>query len=269
MRRSLSAIILTIALTGSAASQDASRWQRAIDALPSPVTAERLGSLAADDPNAYVYYLQNFLGDRGLFKGAADGLLTSATIAALLSYCRERSIGSICATGPLLPEAIAAVARAIAEEPTPTLPEGWNISDNGRIGSVGLNVEVVSAGTTEATLRVTGKAVRQGYINIWLSPLQPSLPGTWVTSVSATSNQAGKNTTDLWLRTAVHDSTGYIGELFDGQRIPEGDRLQRISLSGTPKEGALELLPYVQLWVREGDEVDVTLTLADPSFERQ
>ena len=130
-----------------------------------------------------------------------------------------------------------------------------------------MKIELVSAGASQAVLRFSGTAARQGYINVELSPLQPSAPGTWVTSVATASKQSGAG--GLWLRTALLDDSGYIGELFEGKQLPEGETLERISDSGIPPAEATRLLPYIQLWVDEGDEVDTTLTLADPSFVSQ
>ena len=42
-----------------------------------------------------------------------------------------------------------------------------------------------------------------------------------------------------------------------------------VSASGTPKDGATQMLPYIQFWLRAGQQIDTTLTLADPSFVRQ
>ena len=122
MRRSLAAVILTLTVATGAAAQDAPRLQRVIDALPQPMTAGQLASLATDTPNAYVYFVQNFLAARGLLKGAADGQLKSSTVSALLAYCRERNIEKVCAAGPLLAQGIGAVSEAIVADLVPVLP---------------------------------------------------------------------------------------------------------------------------------------------------
>ena len=269
MRSSLSAIVMVLVVATSAYSQDIAPLKRTIDGLPKPVTVEQLAELSIKQPNTYVYFVQDFLAERGTFTGTPDGQLKSGTIGALLTYCRERGIEPACAGGPLLPKAVAAVAGAIVTDLVPVLPEGWRIADNGKGGSIGLTTEVVSAGPSEAVLHFSGTAAREGYINIELSPLQASMPGNWVTSVTARGEQNGKYAGDLWLRTAILDPTGYVGELFDGTRLPEGEQAERISASGAPKDGATQMLPYIQFWLRAGQQIDTTLTLADPSFARQ
>lgn len=269
MRGSLSTIVLILGTTSIAAAQDVPSLQQTIDTLAKPISEEQLRELAADRPNAYVYFLQRFLADRGVFSGSADGQLKGSTIQALLTYCRESGIETVCAGGPMRSEAVAAVARAIVADLVPVLPEGWRIADNGKGGSIGLTVEVVSAGANEATLRFTGTAARTGYINVELSPLQPAAPGNWVTSVTARGQQDGQDAGDLWLRTAVLDDDGYIGELFAGTRLPEEEQAKRVTASGAPGEGATRLLPYVQFWLRAGQQIDTTVTLADPSFGQQ
>lgn len=269
MRGSLSTIVLILGTTSFAAAQDVSSLQRTIDTLARPVSEEQLRELAADRPNAYVYFVQRFLADRGLFSGGADGQLKGGTIQALLTYCRASGIETVCAGGPMRPEAVAAVARAIVADLVPVLPAGWRIADNGKGGSIGLTIELVSAGPNEAILRFSGTAARTGYINVELSPLQPAAPGNWVASVSARGQQDGQDAGDLWLRTAVLDENGYIGELFTGPRLPEGEQTTRVTASGTPDEGATRLLPYVQFWLQAGQQIDTTVTLADPSFEQQ
>jgi hypothetical protein len=270
MQSSLSAIILALVLATSAVAQDVSPLQRAIDTLPKPVTSEQLVKLATDNPNAYVYFVQDFLAGRGMLKGPADGQLKTVTVKALLAYCRERGIETACGAGPLLTESVAAVSGAIVADLVPVLPQGWRIADNGKGGSLGLKIDLVSAGPASAVLHFSGTTAHEGYINVELSPVLTSTPGNWVTSVTAGNQRAeGKPGGDLWLRTAVLDTYGYAGELFEGARLPEGAEAQRISESGTPKEGATQLLPYVQLWVRQGEEIDTTLTLADPSFVKQ
>lgn len=266
MRSSLSAIVLFIALVINANAQDVSSLQRRIEALPSPVTAAELRTLATDSPNAYVFFLQDFLSERGLFGGSADGQLKPATVKAILSYCREREILATCSSGPLKERSVEAVTAAIVADLIPVLPEGWRISDNGKLGSIGLKIELVSAGPDEAVLHFTGTAVRGGYINIELSPLVPSKPGNWVTSVEATSRQVGKNSGGLWLRTAMFADDSYMGELFEGTQLPEGETPQLISDSGAPEDEAMMLLPYIQFWLQHGDQIDTTVTLKAPSF---
>jgi len=269
MRSSLSAIVVALVFATSANSQDISPLKREIDGLAKPVTVEQLAALSRQRPNVYVYFVQDFLAERGTFTDTPDGQLKDSTIRALLAYCRERGIEPDCAGGPLRPQAVAAVAAAIVADLVPVLPEGWRIADNGKNGSIGLTTEVVSAGPSEAVIHFSGTATREGYINVELAPLQASMPGNWTTSVTARGEQNGKDAGDLWLRTAILDPTGYVGELFQGTRVPEGEVAERISASGTPKDGATKMLPYIQFWLRAGQQIDTTLTLADPSFVRE
>lgn len=269
MRNCLSAIVLVLGLVSSAGAQDVSPLKRRIDTLPRPVTAVELSALAKDSPNAYIYFVQDFLAGRGLFEGSVDGQLKPGTIQAILSYCREHEILATCAGGPLKERSVEAVSAAIVADLIPVLPEGWRISDNGRLESIGLKIDLVSAGANEAVFHFAGTAAREGYINIELSPLVPSKPGTWVTSVEATSQQVGKNSGNLWLRTALFADKRYLGELFAGTRLPEGETTERITDSGEPKDGVLQLLPYIQFWLRPGDEIDTTVTLKAPSFTQK
>lgn len=114
MLRSVLAVILALALVAGAAAQDVSRFARAIDGLSSPPKAEELAALGASDPNAYVYFLQDFLSSKGIYAGPADGMLTKPTIGAIVRYCREAGVEATCSRGPLLPESIAAVSGAVA-----------------------------------------------------------------------------------------------------------------------------------------------------------
>jgi len=295
MLRSVSTVVIALALVTGAGAQDVSRLERAIGTLSSPPSAEQLAALGASNPNAYVYFLQDFLADRGIYAGKADGLLTTPTIRAIVSYCRQVGVAEACVRGPLLPESIAGVSAAVAdalapaeeepaviafEPPAPApdatapaaeepvaavLPEGWRLNENGG-RPLGLLAEIVSAGRDEAVIHLTGKAEARGYFNIEFGSIQAASAGTWVTSVSAGRERAAGTDGHTWLRTAAFDDTRYLGELFGGVSVPEGAGAKKISGSGSPTPDVTRLLPYVQLWVEAGETVDTTLRLAQPSF---
>ncbi len=295
MLRSVSGLVATLVLVIGAQAQDTLRLQRAIDALSSPPGADEIAALGASDANAYVYFVQDFLRGKGTYGGAVDGQLTNAAIRAIIAYCREAGFAETCSRGPLLPQSIAAVSGAIAAalapagvdpgattpaaeaaaEPTepvatpaaaPMLPEGWHLNDNGGRGSLGLAVELVSAGRDEAEVRFSGTATRDGYFNIELAPNRPAAAGTWVTEVTAARESAADTTGETWLRTARMNEKSYLGELFPGVPINAGAEATTLSGAGTLSADTTRLLPYVQLWVRAGDRIDTTLYLADPSL---
>lgn len=313
MLRSLTGLVAMLALIEGTAAQDIRGLQRTIDTLSSPPTAEELASLGERNPNAYVFFLQDFLKAEGGYGGAVDGQLTNATINAIVRFCREAGVLETCVRGPLLPQSIALVSEAVAaalapvveavatpgtpepagepvlmpmveavavaeapepvSEPAsidviPTLPEGWRLNDNGGRGTLGLAVTIVSAGPTDAAIRFSGTATRQGYFNVEVGPAEASEAGTWVTKVSASRESAEGSAGTIWLRTALFADKAYLGELFNGIRIGPGTPAAVLEGSGGPLPETTRLLPYVQLSVNAGDWVDTTIQIADPSLAR-
>lgn len=287
MLRSVTGLAATLVLVAGAVAQDIPGLQRVIDRLSSPPTSEELTGLGASNPNAYIYFLQDFLKDKGSYGGPLSGQLTSATIGAIVGFCREMGFAETCIRGPMLPQSIAAVSNAVvaaltpvaekapalAAEPevvevaeAPALPEGWLLNDNGGRGTLGLVVEVVSSGAAEAVIHFKGTAERRGYFGVNFEPARTIAAGTWVTQVSATRDEVPDTAGVVRLRTAKQGEKGYLGELFDGIVIKPGPDLATLSGSGIAADDTLRLLPYVQLWVEEGDRVDITLRLADPSM---
>lgn len=289
MLRSVTGLAATLAFVAVAAAQDIPGLQRVIERLSSPPTSEELAGLGASNPNAYIFFLQDFLKDKGSYAGPLSGQLTSATIGAIVSFCRETGFAETCARGPMLPQSIAAVSNAVvaaltpvaeaaatpepAPEPAvaeaaeaPVLPEGWLLNDNGGRGSLGLEVEIVSAGAAEAVIRFEGTATRRGYFGVNFEPARAIAPGKWVTTVSATRDEVPETEGVIRLRTAKQGEKGYQGELFDGIVIKPGPDLVKMSGGGVATGDTLRLLPYVQLWVEAGDRVDFTLRLANPSM---
>ncbi len=291
MIRSVSGLVAMLALVVSAEAQDTTRLQREIDALSSPPTAEEINALGANDPNAYVYFLQNYLSGTGSYAGPLDGQLTNPTIRAIVGFCREAGVAETCIRGPLLPESIAAVSQALATElmpavavveieppaevevevaevvtpaVPPTLPDGWRINDNGNRGSLGVSVELVSAGAAEAVFHFRGTATQRGYINIDVSPALPAGPGTWETSLEGASVAAPDTGGIVLLRTAKLSDDAYRAELFDGVRLDASTR--RLSASGVAGDEVRRLIPLVQLWAEAGEVIDATVTLRNPSF---
>lgn len=63
--------------------------------------------------NAYVAVLQSKLGERGLYKGEANGKMNKRTISAINAFCREVKIDDICAVGPLSWQAAQAIGLAL------------------------------------------------------------------------------------------------------------------------------------------------------------
>ena len=85
--------------------------------------AERAGLLAeifADDPNSFVFALQDELRERGFRTSAPNGQFTIETIRQLNAFCAEAGIADICARGPLVPAGVAAIAEALYAD-TPAL----------------------------------------------------------------------------------------------------------------------------------------------------
>ena len=292
MLRSLTGLVAMLVLIEGTAAQDMPGLQRTIDTLSSPPTAEELANLGERNPNAYVFFLQDFLKAEGSYGGAVDGQLTNATINAIIRFCRESGVLETCVRGPLLPQSIALVSEAVAAalapaveavavaetpepvtEPAlidviPTLPEGWRLNDNGGRGTLGLEVTIVSAGPTDAAIRFSGTATRQGYFNVEVGPAEASEAGTWVTKVSASRESAEGSAGTIWLRTALFADKAYQGELFNGIRIGPGTSATVLEGSGGPLPETTRLLPYVQLSVNAGDWVDTTIQIADPSLGR-
>jgi len=254
-----------------------------------------LVEMAASDANSYVLFVQRFLADRGEYAGPVDGLLTQQTIGSLNAFCRSSGIGDVCARGPLLPEAIAAVQSAIgtalgspvtaaAQPPAATpgatavqplvaaneslsLPEGWTLKESGGPGATGIEARVVSAGPNEATIHFVGTATRQGYINVLTGEDEPSGQGTWVAELSGRQERPSSSAEGaVYLRTAMFQETAYVGELFAGVPLSDAGDEQRVSGSGQPKPEATRLTPYVQLPVEAGQQVDLVVHLTDPSF---
>lgn len=299
MLRSFSGLLAMLVLVVGAEAQDTTRMQLEIDALSSPPSAEEIGALGTNNQNAYVYFLQDYLTGTGGYGGPLNGQLTTATIRAIVGFCREAGLAETCIRGPLLPESIAAVSQAVAaalapavatdeaeqpaeseadkvvaeaEAPTepaepPSLPDGWRINDNGGRGSLGVFTELVSAGPAEAVFRFSGTATQRGYINIDLSPAQAVGPGTWATSVEGASVHAPDTAGIVMLRTAKLSDDAYLGELFDGVRLEEATK--RLTGSGVADGEVKRLIPLVQLWAEAGEVIDVTVTLRSPSFAKQ
>jgi hypothetical protein len=148
------------------------------------------------------------------------------------------------------------------------LPEGWRLNDNGGRGTLGLAVTIVAAGPTDAAIRFSGTAARQGYFNVEVGPAEASEAGTWVTQVSASRESAEGSAGTVWLRTALFADKAYLGELFNGIRIGPGAPATVVEGSGEPLPETTRILPYVQLSVNAGDRVDTTIQIADPSLGR-
>ena len=89
-------------------------------------THDFLIRLQAANLNAYVYLLQAELGERGLYEGAANGMLGRGTIAAISSFCSETGIRDVCDRGPLTSRAARALAGALF-----VVPGGLGISEAG------------------------------------------------------------------------------------------------------------------------------------------
>jgi hypothetical protein len=295
----LAAMLFTVA---SVEAQDTTRMQRDIDALSSPPVAGEIQALGADNPNAYVLFLQDYLASAGVYAGPLNGQLTNATIRAIVGFCREAGFAETCIRGPLLPESIGLVSEAVAlalappsapaeaaagpaeepiavaqvadetpEEPEtaepPSLPEGWRLNDNGSRGPLGVEAELLSAGPAEAVIRFSGTVPERGYFNIDLGPAEPAGPGSWVTSVEGSAIHAPGTGGRVLLRTARLSDDAYLGELFDGVQL--GAATGIVSASGVAGDEVKRLLPLVQLWAEAGEVIDVTVTLRNPTFGKQ
>lgn len=287
MLRDVVVLAGTLALVTGAVAQDIPSLQRTIDRLSTPPSAEELTELGAKNPNAYIYFLQDFLKDAGGYGGPLSGQLTNATIGAIVGFCRQAGFAETCIRGPMLPQSIAAVSNAVAAALTPaaeatpaaaaaptpaetdglpSLPEGWMLNDNGGRGSLGLDVVVISAGPEEAVIRLSGTAASRGYFNIQLSPRLDSTPARWMTQVSAQRESLAGTAGEISFGTALMGDKAYLGELFPRVPITDGATMTALNGSGVPPADTLQIVPYVQLWVKEGDRVDTTIHLADPSI---
>lgn len=290
MRTNIVLVAASLFLATGAAAQD------------TPTSLQIPGNLvemAAGDANSYVLFVQRFLADRGEYAGPVDGLLTQQTIGSLNAFCRSSGIGAVCSRGPLLPEAIAAVQSAIgtalgepatteasaqppastpgatvvqplvaANQPLP-LPDGWTLEESGGPGATGIAAEVVAAGTNDATIHFVGTATRQGYINVMTGTGGPAEPGTWVAELSGRQERPSPDGQgELYLRTAMFQDSVYLGELFKGVPLSDASDEQPVMGSGQPRPEATRLAPYVQLFVEPGQQVDVVVHIADPSFAR-
>ncbi|MBU1315433.1 MAG: sel1 repeat family protein [Alphaproteobacteria bacterium] len=71
-----------------------------------------IAALRFTNPNAFVYVAQSRLQERGAYSGPLNGLLTSSTIRAINTICV-----SDCRLGPLNPESVRNISRALAERP--------------------------------------------------------------------------------------------------------------------------------------------------------
>lgn len=258
-----------------------------------------LVEMAAGDANSYVLFVQRFLADRGGYAGPVDGQLTQQTISSLNAFCRSSGIGDVCTRGPLLPEAIAAVQSAVAtalggsatteaaaQPPATTpdaavvrplvaaseplsLPDGWTLEESGGPGATGIEAEVVAAGANDATIHFVGTATRQGYINVLTGTGEPAEPGTWVAELSGRQDRPSPDGQgELYLRTAMFQESVYLGELFKGVPLSDAGDEQQVTGSGQPRPDATRLAPYVQLFVEPGQQVNVVVHIADPSFAR-
>lgn len=297
MLRSATGLVAALFLVVATQAQDTPGLQRKIDGLSSPPSAEELATLGERDPNAYVYFLQDFLKGKGSYGGSVNGQLTNATISAVVGFCREAGFLETCVRGPLLPQSIAAVSKAVANAMTPVvetaaaagpeletpaepmpeavavaeapvLPAGWKLNDNGGRGTLGLEVVLVSAGENEAVIHISGTAARKGYFNINVGPAVTSEAGRWVTQVSLARESAEGSAGSIWLRTARFSDKAYLGELFGGISISANADAATVSGTGEPTADTTRVLPYVQLSVEEGEMVDTTIHLADPSLVR-
>jgi hypothetical protein len=270
MRTSLWAIIVALMLATGAVAQDVSPMKRVIDKLPKPVTAEQLSGLATDHPNAYVYFVQDFLAGRGTFKGTADGQLKAATIKALMAYCREHGIEAVCGSGPLTPGSVAAVAGAVVADLVPVLPAGWKIDTGGPEGAPGIKADIEAAGATSLTLHLSGTAVRDGYVNINLSDIVAAIPGNWAGEVTGLQSIApGSAARHAAFSAALFSDTAYLADLFPQVQVPADGVARKLSGSAAPTPETTRLMPYVQLYVFKGDVIDTVLELSTPSFGKQ
>lgn len=117
--------LLLLALAGTlACSAPAWAQSSAQDALASATNpAERAGILAqifVDNPNDFVFILQDELRQRGFRSDAPTGRFTIDTIRQLNVFCGEAGIADICRRGPLTPAGATAVATALYAETSET-----------------------------------------------------------------------------------------------------------------------------------------------------
>jgi len=78
--------------------------------LPQQDRSAAISALRYTNPNAFVYYAQHRLREKGVYDGALNGLLTSSTIRALNGVCSGE-----CRRGPLAPQSVRALSAVLAE----------------------------------------------------------------------------------------------------------------------------------------------------------
>ena len=88
--------------------------QAVLQSAPKDVYANGLQRIRNLDQNAYVFVLQDRLGQLGYFEGTPNGQLTSRTVRAIGAYCADQDIAKICAQGPLRGTSAKAIGSALA-----------------------------------------------------------------------------------------------------------------------------------------------------------
>lgn len=76
--------------------------------------APSLDAVLAENPNLYVYVVQEHLRSEGLRDTPANGVLNGATLRQMMQYCDDEGIGDICRRGPLLPETAVTLGARMA-----------------------------------------------------------------------------------------------------------------------------------------------------------
>ncbi|MEP4441927.1 MAG: hypothetical protein ABJQ14_16140 [Hyphomicrobiales bacterium] len=72
-----------------------------INAIPPASRPSLMRRTLRSSPNAYVFFVQMQLSEKGFFRGKRDGLLKRRTIRAIKAYCTHLGAGSLCRRGPL------------------------------------------------------------------------------------------------------------------------------------------------------------------------
>ncbi|HVZ13789.1 MAG TPA: hypothetical protein VG894_04950 [Bauldia sp.] len=110
--KALEELVLKAAGATSAAARSAILTQYlAFEGEARATAAQRIAQV---NPGTYVYIAQSLLAQRHLYDGARNGLLTTATARAMVRFCGQAGLGSVCTVrGPLSGAAIAAMAKAL------------------------------------------------------------------------------------------------------------------------------------------------------------
>jgi len=110
--KALEELTLKAASATSAAARGAIMTQYlAFEGEARATAAQRIYQVNA---GAYVYIAQSLLAKRGYYDGARNGLLTTATVNAMVRFCGKADLGNVCVLrGPLSGAAIAAMAKTL------------------------------------------------------------------------------------------------------------------------------------------------------------